>query len=209
MDFLSAQSQARIADEINAAEQRTSGEIVAVVAPSSDDYLHVPLLWAALAALVLPFVLFNFTALEGTTVYTAQLVCFVTVALFLTIPAVRYRIVPQGLAHKRAHRQALDQFLSQDLHTTQNRTGVLIFVSVAERYGEIIADEGIYQKVDPEVWDEALATLLDHLKKGQVEEGFVAAIQKSAEVLEAHFPISADDENELPNHLIILKGDEE
>ena len=209
MEFLNAQVQARIADEINAAEKRTSGEIVAVVAPNSDDYLHVPLLWAALVALIVPFVLFNLTGLQGTTVYMAQLVCFVAVALVLTIPAVRYRIVPQGLAHKRAHRQALDQFLSQDLHTTQNRTGVLIFVSVAERYGEIIADEGIYQKVSPQVWDDALAALLDHLKSRQVEEGFVAAIRKSADVLEAHFPISADDEDELPNHLIILNGDEE
>ena len=94
-------------------------------------------------------------------------------------------------------------------NTTQNRTGVLIFVSVAERYGEIIADEGIYQKVSPQVWDDALAALLDHLKSRQVEEGFVAAIRKSADVLEAHFPISADDEDELPNHLIILRGDEE
>ncbi|MCP5083799.1 MAG: hypothetical protein GY948_19100 [Alphaproteobacteria bacterium] len=209
MKFLNAQVQARIAAEINAAEKRTSGEIVAVVAPSSDDYLHVPLLWATLAALALPFGLFQFTALAGYTIYLAQLACFVCVALLLTVPAIRYRVVPRGLAHKRAHRHALDQFLSQDLHTTQNRTGVLIFISVAERYGEIIADDGIYKKVDPSVWDEALAALLGHLKKGEVEEGFVAAIRASTEVLEEHFPIGAEDEDELPNHLIILDGDDE
>ena len=209
MKFLNAQVQARIAAEINAAEKRTSGEIVAVVAPSSDDYLHVPILWATLAALALPLALFQFTSIGGYTIYMAQLVCFLIVALVLTVPGVRYRIVPRGLAHKRSHRHALDQFLSQDLHTTQNRTGVLIFVSVAERYGEIIADEGIYQKVAPEVWDEALATLLGHLKKHEVEKGFVAAIQMSADVLSEHFPMGDHDEDELPNHLIILNGDEE
>ena len=209
MKFLNADTQARIAAEINAAEKRTSGEIVAVVAPSSDDYLHVPLLWATLAALALPFALFHLTALGGYTIYLAQLACFVCVALMLTLPAIRYRVVPRGLAHKRAHRQALDQFLSQDLHTTKSRTGVLIFISVAERYGEIIADDGIYQKVDPGVWDEALAALLDHLKKGEVEEGFVAAIRACTEVLEEHFPVGAEDEDELPNHLIILNGDDE
>lgn len=209
MKFLDSAVQARIAAEINAAEKHTSGEIVAVVAPSSDDYLHVPLLWAALASLILPLALFQFTALAGYTVYLAQLTCFVLTALVLTVPGVRYRIVPRGLAHKRAHRQALDQFLSQDLHTTENRTGVLIFISVAERYGEIIADEGIYQKVGPDVWDDTLAILLDYLKKGEVEEGFVAAIRNSAEVLAKHFPVGVDDEDELPNHLIILNGDEE
>ena len=209
MEFLNKQVQDRISAEINAAEQRTSGEIVAVVAPSSDDYLHVPLLWAAVAALSLPLALFQFTDLAGDSIYLIQLLCFLGVTLVLSIPFVRYRIVPRGLAHKRAHRHALDQFLSQDLHTTQNRTGVLIFVSVAERYGEIIADEGIYQKVSPDVWDQALAALLGHLKKKEVEEGFVAAIKLSADVLAEHFPFSEADENELPNHLIILQGDEE
>ncbi|MEM1198234.1 MAG: TPM domain-containing protein [Pseudomonadota bacterium] len=209
MEFLNKQVQARISDEINAAEKRTSGEIVAVVAPNSDDYLHVPLLWAAVVALILPLLLFQFTSLAGDTIYFLQLMCFLGVTLVLSVPFIRYRIVPRGLAHKRAHRHALDQFLSQDLHTTQNRTGVLIFVSVAERYGEIIADEGIYQKVSPEVWDQALAALLGHLKKKEVEEGFVAAIKMCADVLEEHFPISDDDEDELPNHLIILQGDDE
>ncbi len=209
MKLFGKQVQDRIAAEINAAEQRTSGEIVAVVSPNSDDYLHVPLLWATLVALLLPFLLFQFTDLGGTSVYTAQLLCFVFVAVVLSLPALRYRIVPRGLAHKRSHRHALDQFLSQDLHTTKNRTGVLIFVSVAERYGEIIADEGIYQKVEPKVWDEALAALLDHLKKREVEEGFVTAIRMSADVLAEHFPTGAEDEDELPNHLIILNGDEE
>ncbi len=209
MEYLNKQVQARISSEINAAEQRTSGEIVAVVAPNSDDYLHVPLLWAAVAALTLPLILFQFTDLAGDTIYFIQLLSFLAVTLVLSIPAIRYRIVPRGLAHKRAHRHALDQFLSQDLHTTQNRTGVLIFVSVAERYGEIIADEGIYQKVSPQVWDQALAALLGHLKKNEVEEGFVTAIKMCADVLAEHFPISAEDEDELPNHLIILQGDEE
>ncbi|MEM8685839.1 MAG: hypothetical protein AAGF81_00815 [Pseudomonadota bacterium] len=208
MEFLNKQVQARISAEINAAEKRTSGEIVAVVAPNSDDYLHVPLLWAAVAALTLPLALFQFTNLAGDTIYFIQLLCFLGVTLVLSVPLIRYRIVPRGLAHKRAHRHALDQFLSQDLHTTQNRTGVLIFVSVAERYGEIIADEGIYQKVSPEVWDQALAALLGHLKKKEVEDGFVAAIRLSADVLAEHFPINEDDEDELPNHLIILQGDE-
>ncbi len=209
MKFLNAQVQTRIADEINAAEKKTSGEIVAVVAPSSDDYLHVPFLWAIPLALILPLGLYHLTSLDGYTIYMAQLFCFVCVALVLSVPAIRYRIVPRGLAHKRAHRQALDQFLSQDLHTTENRTGVLIFVSVAERYGEIIADDGIYQKVDASVWDGALSTLLSNLKQGKVEEGFVSAIQACSEVLVEHFPIGADDENELPNHLIILDGDDE
>ncbi len=200
--------RARIADAINDAEQRTSGELVCVVAPSSDDYEHIPLLWAALVALVVPLGLYLLTDLQGFTIYSVQLLIFLIVALVLRNKPLRYRVVPKSLAHRRAHRHAMDQFLSQNLHTTKGRTGVLIFVSVAEHYAEIIADEGIYQKVTPSHWDDALATLTGNIKKDRLEEGFVAAIGMAADVLAEHFPIGKDDEDELPNHLIVLKGDE-
>ncbi len=94
------------------------------------------------------------------------------------------------------------------MHTTKNRTGVLIFISVAERYGETIADDGIYSKISPTNWDTALDALLGHLKAGHIEDGFVSAIKLSADALSEYFPISDDHEDELPNHLIILEGDD-
>ena len=60
---------------------------------------------------------------------------------------VRYRIVPRGDARARAHQEALRQFGAHGLQHTERRTGVLIFVSVAERYAEMIADAGIARKV--------------------------------------------------------------
>jgi len=50
-----------------------------------------------------------------------------------------------------AHAEAMHQFLAQGIHLTERRTGVLIFASVAERYAEIVADNGINAKVQPEV----------------------------------------------------------
>ncbi len=208
MDWANEQVRARIAEAISEAEQRTSGEIVAVVAPSSDDYALIPVLWAALAALALPGALFLVTDFSAWMVYAIQLTVFLILAVVLGLEPFRYRVVPKSIAHRRSHRHAVDQFLSQNLHTTKARTGVLIFVSVAEHYAEIIADEGIYQKVQPSHWDAALAAMLAHIKQGEIEQGFLKAIGMSADVLAEHFPVSADDEDELPNHLIVLKGDE-
>lgn len=208
MDWASEQVRTRIAEAISEAEQRTSGEIVAVVAPSSDDYVLIPILWAALAALVIPGVLFLATDLSAWSVYTIQLTVFLILAVVLGLEPFRYRVVPRTISHRRAHRHAVDQFLSQNLHTTKSRTGVLIFVSVAEHYAEIIADEAIYQKVQPSHWDDALAAMLAHISKGEIEQGFLRAIAMSADVLAEHFPVGTDDEDELPNHLIVLRGDE-
>ena len=63
-------------------------------------------------------------------------------------------------------REAMRQFFAQGLHKTENRTGVLIFASVAERYAEIVADAGINAKVTPEVWDQAVAALIAGIKAG-------------------------------------------
>jgi uncharacterized membrane protein len=67
---------------------------------------------------------------------------------FLSVPAVRFRVVPKRAMHRRAQAEAMRQFLAQGLHFTEGRTGVLIFASVAERYAEIVADSGINARLD-------------------------------------------------------------
>jgi len=92
----------------------------------------------------------------------------------------------------------------QNLHTTLGRTGVLIYVSIAERYAEVIADDGIYRKVTPEVWDALIAALTMNIGRGAHVEGFVAAIETCGAILAEHFPPGVGDRDELPNHLIVL-----
>jgi putative membrane protein len=94
------------------------------------------------------------------------------------------------------------------LHTTKGRTGVLIYVSDAERYAEVIADDGIYQKVTPQVWDALIAALTANIRSGHRTEGFVAAIETCGAILAEHFPPEAFDHDELPNHLIVLDAAE-
>ena len=104
----------------------------------------------------------------------------------------------------RAHQKAIEQFLAQSLHTTKGRTGVLIFVSFAEHFAEVIADEGIYRKVSPEIWNDLIVELTGHIAAGQRSEGFIKAIERCGKILAEHFPPGASDADELPNHLIVL-----
>src|SRR5205085_5618158 len=123
--------------------------------------------WAAMAALVLPLPLIYLTTWPAGTIYLAQLATFIVVAAVLSLPAVRFRIVPRRAMRQRAHAEATRQFLAQGLHLTEQRTGVLIFASVAERYAEIIADSGIHARVGNEVWEQAVATLVAAIKAGR------------------------------------------
>jgi putative membrane protein len=112
--------------------------------------------------------------------------------------------VPGAVKRARAHQRAVEQFLVQNLHTTKGRTGVLIYVSFAERFAEVIADAGIYRKVPPSTWEDVVGELTNHLASGTVTEGFIRAIERSGKILAKHFPPGRVDTNELPNHLIVL-----
>lgn len=202
--LFSEAEQDRIAEAITRAERSTSGEIVAVVAKDSGRYLYVPYLWAALVALLVPWPLVYFTWWPVQWIYLVQLGAFLLLLLMLMPSSVRLALVPQSVKRERAHRHAIDQFLAQGLHTTAGRTGVLIFVSAAERYAEVLADTGIDSKVPAGSWQEIVDTLTARIGEGRAADGFVEAILAAGEHLATHFPPGSADPNELPNKLIVL-----
>jgi putative membrane protein len=194
----------RVTAAIRAAEARTAGEIFCVVARASSNYQMVPIAWAAALALFVPLPLIYLTSLPAGTIYMLQLAAFIVTLIVLSIPAIRYRIVPKQAMHRRAHAEAMRQFLAQGLHLTENRTGVLIFASLAERYAEIVADSGINRKVTPQVWEDAIAAMVGAIKDGRPGDGFVEAIEKCGDVLAQHFPPGAINRDELPNRLVVM-----
>lgn len=210
MSLFSEADRERIADAIRRAEQRTSGEIVAIVARESDSYRFIALLWASLIALSLPLVVilaprltqWRFAFQGPETLYLMQLVLFIVLALLLQLPALRHALTPWPVKKARAHQRAMQQFIAQDLHSTEQRTGVMIFVSVAEHYVEILADTRIAQKVDPYVWRKTVDELTAAIGAGRPGDGFIAAIEACGEVLAEHFPPGDSNSDELPNHLI-------
>jgi putative membrane protein len=196
-----------VADAITEAEAGTSGEIIAIIAPASARYLHVPVLWAALAALVLPFPFIYWTWWPIQHIYALQIATFVVLALVLNYPPIRMALVPAAVKRRRAHRRAVEQFLSQNLHTAAGYTGVLIFVSVAERFAEVLADTKINDRVPEATWQMIVDDLTRDIGRGEPGEGFVRAIRAVGRHLAVHFPPEAREVNTLPNHLIVLPAD--
>ena len=198
------QERAAIEAAITRAEKHTSGEIVVVVAPASDGYYALALMWSALLALAVPLPLILLTKWPVEYIYLLQLSVFFVGVLLAGWEPLRLAVTPRSIQRARAHEKAVEQFLAQNMHTTRGRTGVLIYVSFAEHYAEVIADDGIYKKVRPIVWEEVIAELTSHLARGTRDQGFITAIGMCGKVLAEHFPPGHADKNELPNHLIVL-----
>lgn len=205
MALFTQAEQQRISDAIAAAERTTSGEIVAVVTAASQSYFYVPFMWAALAALIVPWPLIYLTWWPMHVVYFIQLAVFLVLLALLMPRSVRVGLVPRAVKREHAHRRAVEQFLTQSMHTTAGRTGVLIFVSVAERYAEVLADSGINAKVGGEAtWQGIVDHLTADIADGRATDGFVHAIEQAGTHLAQHFPPGSRDPNELPDHLIVL-----
>jgi putative membrane protein len=200
--MISQNDKDRITESIRQAEAGTSGEIFCVVAHNASDYRLVPVAWAAVIALAVPWPLIHFTLWPASVIYFLQLAAFIAIAIALSQPSIRFRIVPRRAKNDRAHALAMRQFFAQSLHQTENHTGVLIFASLAERYAEIIADAGINAKVTSDVWDRAVEALIDGMRRNQPGDGFVAAIELCGAVLAQHFPPGALNRDELPNKLV-------
>lgn len=206
MSFMSAEEADRISAAITNAERKTSGEIVAVVTDKSSRYQHVPFMWAALLALIIPWPLIHFTWMKVQWIFLIQLLVFLALLAIAWHPAIRLSLVPKSILRANTRRRASEQFLAQNLHTTAGRTGVLIFVSVAEKRVEIIADSGIGAHVDKATWQAIVNDFTADISAGRGVEGFERAIGRIGELLSRHFPPGAGDPNELPDHLIVLRN---
>ncbi len=212
----------QIADAVAAAEAASAGEIVTIVTPQSDTYRDVALAWSisiaflALAALELApgFYLGMIEHMLGLWAHewtpravlgialTVAVIKFLAMLLLMAWRPLRLLLTPAPIKSARVHARALTCFRIGAEGRTTGRTGILIYLSMAEHRAEIIADEAIASKVSPEVWGDAMHALLSEIRAGRVGSGMVAAIQKVGAVLTEHLPRAEDDQNELPDRVI-------
>ena len=159
---------------------------------SSAQATALPVLIAAVLALAAPWILMALTTLPLQSILSLQVLVFLVFLTACCLPRVRTALVPRATRRALAHRAAMEQFVIRGIARTKQRTGILIFVSLAERYARIIADEGIAAHVPQSQWQGAIDTLVGHMRDGHVADGFIAAIETCGSVLAAHFPATGD-----------------
>ena len=221
---LSESDHARVSAAIAEAERSSNGEIVAVATPISDSYHDVALHWAVAALLLVlawaawkpDWLMWWHEALTGgwrpdptlgellLFLMLFATVKFVAVLLILRWMPLRLLMTPRATKARRVRRRAIVVFKAAAERRTVGRTGVLIYLSMAEHRAEIVADEAITAVTAPDIWGEAMAALLVEVRQGRIAEGMVAAIGEVGAVLAEHFPRSDTDTNEIPDKLIEL-----
>lgn len=100
--------------------------------------------------------------------------------------------------------RAVELFPALGVHRTAERTGVLVYVLLADHRVEIVADQGIAAKVAPPEWQAACALMQEAFRAGRFEEGAVAGVEAVSALLEKHFPATGANANELPDQPVML-----
>lgn len=204
MTLLSENEQRQVTEAIARVERDTDAEMVTVLTAQADDYAYIPLVWAGIVALTVPGVINYFAGwFSADSLLLAQWATFIALSLLFRIPQVNTRLIPKSIRYWRASNLARRQFLEQNLHHTSDGTGMLIFVSEAERYVEILVDQGISSRLDNEIWQSIVETFTHRVKQGETLEGFLQCIEACGQHLKAELP-ATHERNELPNHLVVL-----
>jgi putative membrane protein len=222
---MSEADAARVSAAVTAAESRSAGEIVTILTPQSDDYADVALLWSALAAFLAllayatapGFYLGLVDRLSGSwgegdwhprgilvLASTGAMLKFAGTWLLLLIRPLRLALTPGALKAARVRARAETCFKVGAERRTHGRTGILIYLSLAEHRAEIVADEAIASKVPAEVWGDAMAAMIGEIRAGRTADGIIAAVERAGAILAEHFPRAEGDINELPDRLIVV-----
>jgi uncharacterized membrane protein len=103
-----------------------------------------------------------------------------------------------------ARERALDVFSQLRIWDTAHNNGVLIYLLLADRKVEIIADRGIDAKVGAAGWDKICAAMQAEFVQGNFEAGVVKGIEAVSQQLAKHFPMRSAGENELPDAPVVI-----
>jgi putative membrane protein len=186
---LAPEERGRIRAAVAAAEQRTSAHFALVIVQACDRYALFPVIWAAVLALFATgAVALLRPALSIGTGFIINAALFVALVFILDWWPLRLRMVPGTIKRHHARQLAHREFAVRIVGNSHHRNGVLFFVSLRERYIEVLADREIHKRVAPETWENLVADFIAAVKANQLAEGFIAAVASCGAALEAHFP---------------------
>jgi uncharacterized membrane protein len=106
------------------------------------------------------------------------------------------RCKEQNILDRAAH-----MFAKLDMHKTDLRNGVLIYIALEDHRFAVIGDKGIHARVPDSFWDNVAEIMSANFREGRIIDGIIAGVETCGKELAADFPLAEDDIDELPNEI--------
>ena len=182
----------RIDAALAAIERDTAADLRIIVTRVSDRYSLYPVTWAAVGAILLgALVSLLRPDIASRTVIELQLWFVIAMTLLLDWLPLRLRIVPERAKHDRARQLAHREFNAHVIANPNQPHRILLFVSLGERYVEIIADHETHALAPDGAWNKIVDRFLATVKEGRIADGVLDAIAACGAILKTHHPAQA------------------
>jgi putative membrane protein len=202
---LAAEDQTRVEAAIVDLERRCSAELVVVIAQRSASYAAYPALWSTCVALLAGWIIALIVpALAANLLVFVQGLALVAAAALFYLTPLGLKLVPGAAKRARAAAMAQVEFTTLVNNRTRAKDGMLLYLSLAERYVEIIADDAVAAAIPHTRWQQAIDEFRARAKRARVGDNLVQLIAECASILEARFPAEPGQANELPDRLTDL-----
>jgi uncharacterized membrane protein len=103
-----------------------------------------------------------------------------------------------------ARERSLEVFSALKVWDTEHNNGVLIYLLLADRDVEIVADRGVHGRVGAEAWEHICRDMEHAFREGDFERGVLGGIERISRLLESHYPRALPGANELPDQPVVL-----
>jgi putative membrane protein len=183
------EEQQRIDAAMDEVKRDTSADLCVVLARVSDRYALYPLASAAIAAILIgALVGLMRPAFSGRAVLAVELWFLIALTLVFDWLPIRLSLVPKRIRHARAWQLAHREFNAHVLAKPDQPHRILLFVSLGERYVEIIADHETHALAADGTWSKIVDRFLNTVKAGRTADGVLDAIAACAAILREHHP---------------------
>jgi len=202
--FFIAEEKERLKAATHEVESRTIGEIVVMVVDHSDHYIEAEVLGSVLLGSLLSLILavLFFHSSIWSYIPLSFIFFFPCWFLFIKVEALKRLFIGIRRKEEAVRLRAERAFFERGLYTTKKNTGVLFFISLLERKVWVLADKGIYEKMDQETLNRFANDVSRGIKEGRAFEALSQTIQAIGVLLSQYFPITPDDTDELSNDVM-------
>jgi len=193
-----------ISNEIEKLEKKSSSELVAVVTKQCSSYKFETVVLSLFITTIISLItlIFDISAIK---LFQIQIISiFMLYFIFEKFNKILLTFLPKSYKHTKASNYAHKQFSNLGFQTTKTKQAIMFFVSLDEKYVEIITDSAIKEKINDSYWQEIVNEFITDVKNNNLSNGYLKAIKSCNEILIKNFPIQEDDENELPNEVVEL-----
>ncbi len=182
----------RIEAAIGEVGRSTAANLRVVVTRVSDRYSLYPIAWAAIGAILLGALVSVLRRdIASRTTIIIELWFLIVMTLLLEWRPLRLWVVPKRVKHAHAWQLAHREFNAHAMANPKQQHRILLFVSLGERYVEIVADHETHALAPAGSWNKIVDEFLATVKAGRVADGLLAATAACGAILKTHHPASS------------------